>query len=158
LAANHFSGEQPHEHGARRALELRIELGLSDEPIPDLWALVRERGVHLAFRAFGEDAGDGLYVWNGDSALIVANSSTRSRLRQRFTVAHELGHHEIHRPAEGTYLHTDKNIHGSKDPIEQEANAFAGHLLAPDPALRRIFAEWQVVNVDPIVIARLMQR
>ena len=158
MAANRSSEDQPYEHGARRALELRLELGLGDEPIPDLWTLVRDRTAQLAFRPFGAAAGDGLYLWNGDTALIIANSSTRSRLRQRFTVAHELGHHELHRPAEGSYLHTDKDIFASTDPVEQEANAFASHLLAPDPAIKRALAEWQVTDISPVVIARLMQR
>lgn len=138
---------------------MRLELGFGDEPIADLWTLVRDRDVNLAFRDFGRDGGDGLYRWNGETALIVANSATSSRLRQRFTVAHELGHHELHRPDAGRPLVVaDKNIFGRTEPIEQEANAFAGHLLIPDPGIVRSLREWQVADVTPEVVAQLMQR
>jgi hypothetical protein len=43
---------------------------------------------------------------------------------QRFSVAHELGHHFL-----GT-------THGDGEHIEQEADAFAGELLVPGPMLR----------------------
>jgi Zn-dependent peptidase ImmA (M78 family) len=158
LAASPFSEELPYERGARRALELRLEVGLSDEPIRDLWALVRGRGVSLAFHDFGANGGDGLYRWNGQTALIAANSSTSSRLRQRFTVAHELGHHELHREDGAPLLIADKDIFGRREPVEEEANSFAGHLLMPDPAIARTLGEWQVATADPPVVARLMQR
>lgn len=159
MVAGPFSDELPYERGARRAVDLRLTLGLSDEPIPDLWTLVRQRDVNLAFRDFGPAGGDGLYRWNGETALIAANSSqTLPRLRQRFTVAHELGHHELHREGETPLLITDKDIFGRREPTEQEANAFAGHLLMPDPAIARAFEEWQVQQVDTTLVARLMQR
>lgn len=157
MAESPSSGELPYERGARYALEVRLELGLRDEPISDLWSLVRDKDVYLAFHPFGPDAGDGLYRWNGETALIVANSSTSSRLRQRFTVAHELGHHELHRPAGGSLLIADKDIFGRKDDAEQEANAFAGHLLMPDRGITRILRDWQVTKISPETVARLMQ-
>ena len=159
MVAGPFSEELPYERGARRAVDLRLTLGLNDEPIRDLWALVRERDVNLAFHDFGPTGGDGLYCWNGETALIASNASLAlSRLRQRFTVAHELGHHELHRQGDTPLLITDKDIFGRREPVEQEANAFAGHLLMPDPAIARSFQEWQVQQIDPTLIAHLMQR
>jgi Zn-dependent peptidase ImmA (M78 family) len=160
LAASNSIDELPYQRGARFALEVRAAVGLTYEPILNLWDVVRERGAHLAFHRFGEDGGDGLYLWNGETGLIAANASVRSRLRLRFTVAHELGHHELHRPDTGAYLHADKDIFEGKDPVEQEANAFAGHLLAPDPGVRRTLEDWRITSgseVSPDVIARLMQ-
>lgn len=158
MVASPSSEELPHHKGARRALELRSTVGLTHEPIRDLWSLVRDRDVNLGFHDFGPQGGDGLYRWNGETALIAANSSlTLSRLRQRFTVAHELGHHVMHRIGEGPLLIADKDIFGRRDPIEQEANAFAGHLLMPDPALEHALHERQVDQIDPDAIAALMQ-
>jgi Zn-dependent peptidase ImmA (M78 family) len=159
LAENLSSHELPYERGARRALELRLRRGLGDAPLADLWALVREVGVNLGFHPFGEGGGDGLYRWNGETALIAANSSTRSRLRQRFTVAHELGHHELHRQGQSSLLIADKDIFGRQgQPIEEEANAFASHLLMPDPAIARTLQEWQVTQITADIVARLMQQ
>ena len=42
MVAGPFSEELPYERGARRAVDLRLTLGLNDEPISDLWALVLE--------------------------------------------------------------------------------------------------------------------
>jgi Zn-dependent peptidase ImmA (M78 family) len=56
--------------------------------------------------------------------------------RNMFTIAHELGHHFLHR----TYFEKDSEkynvllrapLGSTKDPIEQEANAFAANLLVP---------------------------
>lgn len=149
--------EEPYERGARRALELRLELDLGNRSIPDLWLLIRELGVDLAFHDFGEAGGDGLYYWDGKAALVVINTATRWRLRQRFTAAHELGHHLMHRPEAAPFVHADKDIFGLRDEVEEEANAFAGHLLAPGPGLERVLREWGVEQIEPLVVARLMQ-
>lgn len=45
------------------------------------------------------------------------------RHRRRFVIAHELGHHFLHKP------------HGSGEHVESEVNAFAGELLVPGPFL-----------------------
>jgi Zn-dependent peptidase ImmA (M78 family) len=49
--------------------------------------------------------------------------------RQRFTIAHELGHLMLHE--EGSLHHRDTTFTGG--PIEQQANAFAADLLMPFP-------------------------
>ena len=54
--------------------------------------------------------------------------------RQRFTLAHELGHHRLGHAA---VVDGVEEVDGkSDDPLEQQANAFAGEFLAPDQALR----------------------
>jgi hypothetical protein len=54
------AAEPAYERGARAAAELRLELNLGIEPIADLWLLIRQRGVDLAFHDFGSDGPDGL--------------------------------------------------------------------------------------------------
>jgi Zn-dependent peptidase ImmA (M78 family) len=55
--------------------------------------------------------------------------------RQRFTIAHELGHHELH---QGTFVNstTRLNLRAEGHPAnwreEAEANAFAAELLMPE--------------------------
>lgn len=51
---------------------------------------------------------------------------------QRFTVAHELGHHFL------------RSSHGSARHAETEANAFAGELLVPGPLLHAALADTTV--------------
>lgn len=153
--------EPAYQRGARAAAELRLELNLGIEPIADLWALIRQRGVDLAFHDFGSDGPDGLYHWSGDAATVTVNKA-KQRLRQRFTAAHELGHHELHRPREGGELIVaDKDIFARQEESEaaereEEANAFAGHFLAPDPAIRRAITEPgpQLVAADVVELTR----
>lgn len=52
--------------------------------------------------------------------------------RQRFTVAHELGHYEL---GHGN-RNREKETLASYDPIEAEANQFAAELLMPENAIR----------------------
>jgi Zn-dependent peptidase ImmA (M78 family) len=80
---------------------------------------------------------------------------TSSR-RDRFTIAHELGHYFLH------YLHPEQTGmrtfgRGQRNWAETQANVFASHLLMPDDAFRRAYREhdgdwWaiaQVFNVSP---------
>lgn len=54
---------------------------------------------------------------------------TKPATRQRFSVAHELGHIVLHNPTEATVY--NREISPSESPIEREANIFASRLLAP---------------------------
>ncbi len=125
--------------GKRAAQALRLELNLGFAPV-NVWDVIRDRGVKLARHEFGEGRGDGFYLWHGGRALITINSSERAS-KQRFTAAHELGHHELHRFEADELAIADKNVSNTGgDPREVVANAFAGYMLAPDEALRQDLA------------------
>ena len=154
----------PTTRGARAAHALRFELGLDIAPIADLWSVIADRGIDLAFHRFGQAGGDGLYLWDGRRALIVINATHRKvPLRQRFTAAHELAHHEMHR-VEGTQLLVaDKKVDpedgGDQSPdSEREANAFAANLLAPDRALKREFEGRDSETVEPLDVVRMTKK
>lgn len=139
--------------GQLAADELRLAHELGNAPIVDLWQFIDEkRDVELAFHRFEGD-GDGLYRWDGLRGLIVVNSATKAFGRMRFTAAHELGHHLMHR--EGGILElTDKNIwDNGGERREVEANAFAAHLLAPTAAMRAAFSDTPSdrISVDDVV-------
>ena len=55
---------------------------------------------------------------------VIEVNAAEPPVAQRFSVAHELGHH---------FLGTE---HGGGEPAEREADAFAGELLVPGPMLR----------------------
>jgi Zn-dependent peptidase ImmA (M78 family) len=143
------------KRGEDAALALRQRLELGNQPIDNIWDLIREQGVKLAFHDFGEEAGDGLYEWDGEWALVVINES-RPAARQRFTAAHELGHHEMHRE-DSAVLIADKNVAAARSPRERQANAFAGSFLAPTRALQRDVAELNH-RPEPEDVVRLMRK
>ena len=137
--------------GERAARALRFELGLGYAPI-DIYDVIAQRGVALAFRDLGED--DGRYVFHAGQGLIIVNSTCGQASRQRFTAAHELGHHELHRFSEDdetpTYL-VDRNIYETGgDRREVEANAFAAAILLPTEALKAEFPTRGKVEIEQV--------
>lgn len=94
-------------------------------------------------------------------SLIIVNRSRHRPTRERFTLAHELGHFQLkhhQRDASEALLDalTDPVIDDSQaylsrrhPRIEQEANAFAAALLMPASALRAEFArrDWDPTRV-----------
>lgn len=174
------SGDDPIRHGvaAARALRFELEAGLAAIGGAELWNIIRSRGVYLAFHDFGNDGADGIYLWDGQLALIVLNS-TPDVMRIRFTAAHELAHHEMHRltgekrpSPESPQFYSDKGdaqgsfgrrdivqfaSHHTNEDEETEAHAFAAEFLAPAKALRRDLAELDR-KLTPLAVVLLMQR
>jgi|ERR1039458_81557 Zn-dependent peptidase ImmA (M78 family) len=150
-----MGSQQPaHVRGAQAAQALRHREQLGFEPI-DIWLLLDRLEVPVAVREFGTGFGDGLYIWEDDEPLIVINASARPS-RQRFTAAHELGHHEMHRFEADQLLLTDENIFGSQDAWEIEANAFAAYLLAPDEGVRQRLAKHTGDDITPDMVVETM--
>lgn len=90
------------------------------------------------------DLGDvsGVLHINNDKGIIGYNPK-HTKVRQRFTIAHELGHYVMHKNTGDIFIDNSFNqIHyrdekSSTGEIvkEQEANAFAAALLMPEDAL-----------------------
>ena len=82
------------------------------------------------------DAGfDGLAASSDDAKLIVLGTS-QVPARQRFTLAHELGHLLA---GDDQGVHLDRDIYDraqAKDPSEMRANSFASAFLMPEDVLR----------------------
>jgi Zn-dependent peptidase ImmA (M78 family) len=151
---------EPWHIGERAARALRSELGLGDAPI-DIRDVIRRRGVTIAIGAFPSEWGDGRYIKKGDRYLILLNASAGTPARARFTAAHELGHHELHRDNKDVVVFIDTDVHsptGRKPPHEREADAFAAYLLAPTEALRRDLAAIAPKDITPDAVFQLMKR
>lgn len=121
--------------GAKRARECREALGLApDAPVDCVLSLVEERlGVPVVVARLPEGIA-GVCWRDGDRTLLWVNG-THAHVRQRFTLAHELGHlrcgHDEAVPAE-----TFETLGGkTTDSREVQANAFAAELLAPRAAV-----------------------
>jgi Zn-dependent peptidase ImmA (M78 family) len=105
-------------------------------PVP-VERLITELGIPLVrSRLDGDDDISGFYM-NRRGAQLIAVNSTHPRVRQRFTMAHELGHAVLHR---GEGLHMDQafklrlksSLYGPVHPDEVDANRFAAALLMPE--------------------------
>jgi len=130
----------------------RHELGLGlDQPVHDLLLVVEETAdVPVAILSLGKGIA-GAYIVRRDQAFIFLNGS-EAVTRQRFTLAHELGHHRLgHRAVvDGT-----ETVEGrTTDPVEQQANAFAGEFLAPEQAVRN----WMDAHDHPLIDLAVLVR
>ena len=117
--------------GAKRARELRTELGLAaEEPAGSLLTLVEERlGLPVAVVSLPDEIA-GCCWRDGDRTVLWVNG-THPAVRMRFTLAHEVGHVRCGHDAR-VAVDTYETLGGrSTDAREVQANAFAAELLAP---------------------------
>jgi Zn-dependent peptidase ImmA (M78 family)/lambda repressor-like predicted transcriptional regulator len=100
--------------------------------LPSLASLLERRlGVDVGFEPLPEGF-DGLSV-SRDGFRLALVSSGISATRQRFTLAHEIGHLAA---GDSQDLHVDESVFGRKAPDETRANAFAASFLMPAQAIR----------------------
>ena len=108
------------------ALSVRLAWNLGSDPILDMTELLEERGIKVLKLPLPRSV-DGLtcYVRRVDGAdvPVVVCSTAKSIERQRFTIAHELGHMVLDIPP-GV-------------PEEKACHRFAGAFLAPQEELMR---------------------
>jgi len=116
-----------------------MRFGVSSPPVP-VEEILRRQGATLVYHDF-ENEISGLIVRKA-GVTVVAVAKEQARTRQRFTIAHEIGHLVMHEPTE---IHVDKNFSvllrstrssEAVDVLEMEANAFAAALLMPERLLR----------------------
>ena len=129
------------ERATMLAAALRNELGLGVAGIGDLVGLCeRSCGLDVAIEPLG-DGPSGLLVHHSDVvALALLNADDRAA-RQRFTLAHELGHHLFGDPAELIV----EDGHNDVD-TERRADRFAIELLLPEAAVQRSAGDGPVHN------------
>ena len=128
----------------QRARAVRTKHGATNLPI-DVQQLAELEGVQVERADFGDEI-SGVLVKDGDRAIIGVNGR-HAPTRQRFSIAHELGHYLLHGRRD---LFVDKdfivyfrdgNSSTGYDPLEVEANQFAAELLMPADRVRTIFSE-----------------
>jgi len=120
------------DQGRRLAGGVRRELGLGDGPVARFPELLEERFQLDVDLSPLPEAVDGLCVSVGARALILVGSGKPSS-RQRFTLAHELAHYLVD---DLDPLYVDERGVRTRSVAEMRANAFAAHLLMPEPGVR----------------------
>ena len=114
------------EEAERAATRVRAAWNLGGGPIPDITELLEERGIKV-FKWRLPGSVDGLSCRvrrvRGDDVRVVVCSTGKSPERQRFTIAHELGHLVMDIPP--------------TVPEEKACQRFAGAFLAPGDELIR---------------------
>ena len=113
--------------------QLRRFWGLGDGPILNLTRLVENKGIVVSHLPSGEKV-DAFSFWHNGRPLIMLDSS-KTAVRMRFSLAHELGHLIMHRAVEDDYLN-DKELF---DLVELQADYFASSFLMPATTFGREF-------------------
>jgi len=128
--------------GAKRAREARSELGCAQAgALPDVLAAVEGPGrSHVVVLELPREVA-GAYIARPGVPLLVVNGR-QAVARQRFTLAHEFGHHRM---GHGSVVDEQAAISGklTHDRNEVAANAFAAEYLMPRAAV----AEWGAAHV-----------
>jgi Zn-dependent peptidase ImmA (M78 family)/transcriptional regulator with XRE-family HTH domain len=120
------------DQGRRLAGEVRRVLGLGDGPLARFPELLEERFRLDVDLSPLPEAVDGLCVNAGDRTLVLVGTGKPSS-RQRFTLAHELAHYLVD---DLDPLYVDERGARTRSVAEMRANAFAAHLLMPEPGVR----------------------
>lgn len=120
-----------------QAEQLRLELGITSIPVP-VERIARALGAQLRYSPLENEISGMIFIRDG--APIIGVNSLHHVHRQRFTIAHEIGHLSLHRDQLAASVHVDKSFPVLRrdeqsatgtDQIEVAANQFAAALLVP---------------------------
>lgn len=142
----------------RKAIQHRVdklleEQGISSDPV-NVEKIAKSMGAQLRFSPLDEELSGMVYI-KEDIPIIGVNALHHPN-RQRFTIAHEIGHLILHTDAIKKAIHVDKDFpmlmrdslsSAGVEEMEVEANLFAAELLMPRSLLAASL-EHQVFDID----------
>lgn len=131
--------------GAELAESFRVTHELGTGPLGDLFTLSEETvGVDVMSMDAGESE-HGLTAWDpATGRAVIAVATTPHPMRQRSSIAHELGH-----VLQG--IDAPTAFPGERSPQEIQADSFARHLLLPRAELRNIGRSPSLAQFSEIV-------
>lgn len=151
---------------ARKAAEALVDrLDINTAPV-DVNMIARALGLQIVYNDLGEEI-SGLLVSKGGTASICVREG-EPLVRQRFTIAHEIGHfclrHQFERGDHVERVHVDEGWKvtarsnsrtAGVEPVEVEANQFAAALLMPTRLLRQRAHRYGSRQLDDSLVAEL---
>lgn len=143
---------------ARRVLK---EHGVTSAPVP-VERIARQLGVRVQYAPLDNDLSGMAHIREG--VVIVGVNSLHAPNRQRFTLAHELGHVVLHRHILEDNVHVDRVLLRNRDSSsglykeEVEANSFASELLMPTDIVAEMLGGRQVILDDDEEVAALAKK
>lgn len=114
------------------------------EPAVQVDQIAAQEGIKILYETCENDDVSGMLYRQGSNGIMIINEANHER-RQRFTIAHELGHYFLHKGdtfvSQRTRIHfRDARSGQAVDRQEIQANQFAAALLMP--------AEWVLDSAD----------
>lgn len=135
------------EYAREMARKVLAEAGVKSAPVP-VDRIIKAKGILLEYAPLEESLSGMAYIKDGVG--IIGLNSLHHVNRQRFSAAHELGHHELHAVILSSAVHVDKGFQvllrddvssRGVDDNEIEANAFASELLMPRDLIDKVLGE-----------------
>lgn len=122
-----------HQYYREKASSLIKELGLNEPPIG-----IEQVAGHLGLEIVELSTPDWFsgVLLNIDEEFCIVVNSTLTPEQKNFTIAHEIGHHQLHRE-ELCYLQNEKKMH-----LQKEADIFAEELLMPSHLVEAEAKRW----------------
>lgn len=151
------------KQGARQAARALVErYAVKTAPV-HVERIARAMKVRVQYAPLDGDLSGMVSIQEG--VPIIGVNSLHHPHRQRFTLAHELGHFCLHRPTLEGSVHVDKQIlnrdaltEAGTNRLEIEANAFASELLMPEVLFKPAVGNRSVAYEDDDIIASLAKR
>jgi Zn-dependent peptidase ImmA (M78 family) len=151
-----------YDRARQTALALLERHNISSAPVP-VERIAKALGVRVEYAPLDGDLSGLAHIKDG--LPIVGVNALHSATRQRFTLAHELGHVQLHQPELEAAVHVDRGslrrdalAAAGVDPSEIEANAFAAELLMPKHLLEAALAGRTVDLEDDKAVEALAKR
>src|ERR1700719_367922 len=132
-----------------RANKLLASLGIQEIPVP-VEKIAKSLGARVRFSPLDDELSGFVFIKNG--VPIIGVNSLHHPNRQRFTIAHEIGHLQLHPEFITATVHVDKQFAESvlkrdtssasgTERLEVEANQFAAALLMPGFVLDKLLEQ-----------------
>lgn len=144
------------------AAGLLADCGVTKPPV-DVERVARQLGYQVVFQHFRNDI-SGTVLQNDDGSLTIGINTFHPEVRQRFSIAHEIGHARLHtsdlkqRPfvdPPARVLFRDGTSSLGESPLEIQANQFAAGLLMPADFVKtvgqRLIDRNQAISVEALV-------
>jgi len=122
-----------------RALLAQFDIKTSPTPVEKI---AKALGAQIRFAPLDQELSGMIHI--KDDVPIIGVNSLHHPNRQRFTIAHEIGHLQLHRDMITSSVHVDKGFPAlmrdersatGTEAIEIQANQFASELLMPQPMI-----------------------
>ena len=147
----------------RKAQLLLKECGNGEIPV-DVELIARKLKVEVSEAELPDETSGVIQKVNKGNSTILVNSG-HARVRQRFTIAHEIGHFLL---SAKSGIFVDKKIYfrdsrsqSASDSEEIVANIFAAELLMPTPYIKRELyriTSGGLIDIEEDIIAQLANR
>lgn len=145
----------------QRSQDLLNEYGDAVDPIDappvPVEKIAKWLGAQIVYRPLDAELSGMISI--RESVPIIGVNSQHHPNRQRFTIAHELGHLALHRDAIEDRVHVDKkfrvlmrdsNAASGVERMEIEANLFAAEFLMPLPLLDPLLGRHDIDDDKPL--------